>query len=1092
MIDDFIKYVNNSQLSKQIRIIFILVFLFVLSIIAIGTVYTLSIQERFNKAVEFHVMPLQSLNEIQQICDVNILDTINEMIKGNLEVKDAKEILSLSKKLLLDNWDIYKQHQREEDNYYNSNRKINSFSQTENNLIKITEHLNKLLVALESNDKEKIYEIISTKIRPELTITSYNLKDLFDEDIHFINEILSSEKKIFKDMVWIIVPILTILVILFILMIRIILLRIKHNNHELEDSRKETVETNFLLKTIINSVPFRIFWKNLDGVYLGANNAFIKDASLKNESEIVGKNDYDMVWANEAPFYRADDLEVINSKKEKINIIEEQTQADGTKLILETSKVLLQDQKNNVLGVIGIYQDITEKVKLSKELEQLNDNLEKKVEEKTCELRIEKEKAEEATKTKSSFLANMSHEIRTPMNGIIGMAHLALKTNLNEKQRNYINKINISANNLLGIINDILDISKIEAGKLELDKNNFDLFKMIEVVINLIELKAEDKNLDIIVDYEPNVGKIFFGDSLRINQILTNLMSNAVKFTNKGEIGLSVKKVSNNRIRFEVRDTGIGLTKEQIDKLFVSFTQADTSTTKKYGGTGLGLSICKQLVEMMNGKIWIESEVGVGSKFFFEIDLEEKDKQQVFTIFSDKKALIVDDCQSWLEILSHLMHSFGLEVDVVDSGEKAIELLKKNGNLYDLIIVDWNMPELDGIETCKIIDNELHINSEKIILISAYTEDSLSEGIKEAKISHYLHKPINPSSLNDMLNEIFLGKINTQKIELKNEQNNLHNKIRTLKGSNILLVEDNEINQEIIKDLLLESGIKIDIANNGLEAIKMFKSASNKYELILMDIQMPVLDGYEATKEIRTINSNIPIIALTANAMKEDIEKTKLVGMNKHLNKPIEVEKLFETLLEFISKKVEIIDRKNLSNQEDELSEFENIDKNYALKLVLGNENAFKTILNGVVKYKNIKFEELNEEDFKRAMHSLKGISASAGALSLSELAKEIELTLNKDLLPSFYKKLNDVIKEIEEKFVDTNKQNKIDLDETKKSIILDNLKEALQTNRIKNIKPIIEEIEQYTLSQRDKDFFEQIKELVNKFKFKEAMELID
>lgn len=736
---------------------------------------------------------------------------------------------------------------------------------------------------------------------------------------------------------------------------------------------------------------------------------------------------------------------------------------------------MLNNDNGETIGILSSGMDITEQRKLQQDLIKA------------------KNTAEEATQTKSYFLANMSHEIRTPMNGIIGMSHLILKTNLDSKQRNYINKINVSANNLLGIINDILDISKIEAGKLELDKGNFDLFKIVENVINLIELKAEDKNLDVIVNYDPAVGKNFFGDSLRLTQILTNLMSNAVKFTNSGEIGLWIKKVSNNRIKFEVTDTGIGLSREQIEKLFVSFSQADSSTTKKYGGTGLGLAISKQLVEMMNGKIWIESQIGVGSKFIFEIELEQKDKELIFTIFSNKKALVVDDCQSWLDILSNLINSFGLEVDTVNSGENAIELLKNNREKYDLIIVDWNMPGLDGIETCKIIDKDLHINSEKIILISAYSEDSLLEGIKEAKISHYLHKPINPSSLNDMLNEIFLGKINSEKLELRKEQNNLQHKIKTLKSSKVLLLEDNEINQEIITDLLFDSGIVIDIANNGIEAIKMFESNLGKYELILMDIQMPILDGYEATKKIRQIDVNIPIIALTANAMKEDIEKTKLAGMNKHLNKPIEVEKLFETLLEFLSKKVDLEEEKFDFEKEnnDSLPQFENLDKDYALRLVLGNENSFKIVLNGILKYKYIKFEELIDEDFKRTMHSLKGISASAGALKLSELAREVEQTLNKDLLPSFYEELNKVVDEIESKIENTKETTKVELTKEQKVILYDSLKEALNTNRIKNIKPIIEEIDKYNLSKDDEILFDEIKELITKFKFKDVLELL-
>ena len=563
--------------------------------------------------------------------------------------------------------------------------------------------------------------------------------------------------------------------------------------------------------------------------------------------------------------------------------------------------------------------------------------------------------AKENTKLKSEFLANMSHEIRTPMNGIIGMSHLALQTSLDEKQKEYISNIDNSAKSLLGIINDILDFSKMEAGKLTIEKVNFNLEDTIKRVVNLIDIKAEEKNLKIIMDYEESINRYFYGDNLRILQILTNLSSNAIKFTASGEIKIIVKHLTNNRIQFTIKDTGIGLTKEQQSKLFQSFSQADGSTTRRYGGTGLGLAISKQLVELMNGKIWVESELDIGSSFIFEIPLDKGDKNKIKRIL--KQTLVQD--------------------------------------------------------------------------------------------------------------------------------------IQTLKGSSILLTEDNKTNQEVIVGLLEHSGINIDIASNGQEAVDKYKT-NKHYELILMDLQMPIMDGYEATKLIREINKNIPIIALTANAMKEDVEKTKAVGMNKHLNKPIDVEKLYETLLEFISKKTDEI--KTIVKKDDniELPQFESLDTKTGLKLVLDDKKIYTNILKGLYEYKDIDLESMNDEEFKRTTHTIKGISASAGALELHKIAKELDETQDKFLIAKFNIELNKVTHEIEEKIINTqDKIQKIDLEPTKRDELFSKLKIAVETKRAKNCKPIIEEFEHYNLSNDDEKLFQNVKGLVKKFKFKEAKEVL-
>ncbi|MEJ2165346.1 MAG: response regulator [Desulfobacterales bacterium] len=502
----------------------------------------------------------------------------------------------------------------------------------------------------------------------------------------------------------------------------------------------------------------------------------------------------------------------------------------------------LKNDKDNITHFVAVKQDITERKRIEAELIQA------------------KQAADDANRAKGDFLANMSHEIRTPMNAVIGMTHLALKTDLTSKQRDYLNKIQSSANSLLGIINDILDFSKIEAGKLNMEAVDFNLDDVLENLASLVMVKAREKeNLEVLFAAAPDVPRNLIGDPLRLGQVLLNLANNAVKFTESGEIVVSIEKEAMHQdqvtLKFAVSDTGIGLTEAQMSKLFQSFTQADTSTTRKYGGTGLGLAISKKLVALMGGEIRVESDFGRGTTFHFTADfgLGKEKARKRFALAGDLrglKVLVVDDNATSREILKELLESFSFAVELAASGEEGITEIENAGRdkPFDLVIMDWKMPRMDGIEAAGRIKRHRFLNKvPAVILVTAYGREEIMQKADNAGLDGFLIKPVNASLLFDAIMEAFGKEIpETSRLVKRQKETEAMKEIR---GARILLVEDNEINPQVAKEILEGAGLVVTLANNGQEAVAAVKASD--YDAVLMDVQMPVMDGYTATRKIR-------------------------------------------------------------------------------------------------------------------------------------------------------------------------------------------------------------------------------------------------
>ncbi|MGH9359236.1 MAG: response regulator, partial [Terriglobia bacterium] len=658
-----------------------------------------------------------------------------------------------------------------------------------------------------------------------------------------------------------------------------------------------------LVSAIMENIPDAVYFKNMQGKYTRVNQGFIRKYGLSGPSEAIGKTVFDFFTGEYSQYAHDTEQEVMRTGQPLIGMESEQTWPDRPATWASVTKIPVYDQEGNVAGLFGLARDITAR-KLAE-----------------AELRRAKEAADAANRAKSEFLANMSHEIRTPMNGILGMTELALETNLTGEQREYLDLVKASTQSLLAVINDVLDFSKIEANKLDIDPIEFKLRDSLAETMKSIAHQAHAKSLEIACDVDPAVPEDVVGDPVRLRQIMVNLLSNAIKFTSAGEVVVQVNLESEAGpeavAHFRVSDTGIGIPKEKQEVIFGAFAQADASMTRKYGGTGLGLAICSRLVQLMGGRIWVESEAGSGSSFHFTTTFGRPKTAITHLAAAGEelllglRALVVDDNATNRRILGEILTRWGAKPSLASDARTALAMLLHASNEavpFEVVLTDAHMPDMDGFTLAEKIQEHPQLTGATIMMLTSGGQRGDAARCRRLGIAAYLTKPVAQSELRDAILKVLgcspqAGSVPlVTRHSLRETRSNL-NENHEPSGLRILLAEDNAVNQTLATRLLEKMGNQVVVAANGLEALAAIEKQA--FDLVLMDVQMPEMDGLEAVSVLRQHEKNqarrLPVIAMTAHAMKGDRERCLEAGMDAYVSKPIVRRALVETINSVLS-----------------------------------------------------------------------------------------------------------------------------------------------------------------------------------------------